>query len=107
MGREQPWETVPWPARLINLNFGGSAGKGKSAPPPEGVPAREPLEAEDEPAPEVGDIGRRAEPGAERLPRLLKKARGMPAVPGVYLMKDAAGVVLYVGKAARLPDRVS
>jgi len=28
-------------------------------------------------------------------------------VPGVYLMKDEAGVVLYVGKAARLPDRVA
>ena len=38
---------------------------------------------------------------------LLKKARALPAVPGVYLMKDEAGVVMYVGKASRLPDRVS
>lgn len=43
----------------------------------------------------------------ERLDRLLKKARTLPAVPGVYLMKDDAGVVIYVGKARTLPDRVS
>ncbi len=42
-----------------------------------------------------------------RLARLLGKARALPAVPGVYLMKDAEGRVVYVGKAARLPDRVS
>lgn len=43
----------------------------------------------------------------ERMTRLGRKARGLEAVPGVYLMKDCAGVVLYVGKAARLPDRVA
>lgn len=43
----------------------------------------------------------------ERLARLLEKARALPAVAGVYLMKDGAGRVIYVGKAARLPDRVS
>ncbi len=42
-----------------------------------------------------------------RLSRLLRKARDLPGAPGVYLMKDAKGVVLYVGKANRLPDRVS
>lgn len=42
-----------------------------------------------------------------RLARLLRKARGLPSTPGVYLMKDRKGVVLYVGKAVRLPDRVS
>lgn len=31
----------------------------------------------------------------------------MPRVPGVYLMKDAEDRVIYVGKASRLPDRVS
>ena len=41
------------------------------------------------------------------LPGLLARARALPAVPGVYLMKDAAGVVLYVGKANCLPDRVA
>ncbi|MDG2021036.1 MAG: excinuclease ABC subunit UvrC [Phycisphaerales bacterium] len=43
----------------------------------------------------------------ERLMRLSAKARGLPRVAGVYLMKDAAGVVLYVGKATVLPNRVS
>ncbi len=47
------------------------------------------------------------EPHAARLARLSAKARALPAVPGVYLMKDAKGVVIYVGKASRLPDRVS
>ncbi len=44
---------------------------------------------------------------AERLRRLLGMARALPEVPGVYLMKSAAGSVLYVGKALRLPNRVS
>jgi excinuclease ABC subunit C len=43
----------------------------------------------------------------ERLARLLRKARMLPDVAGVYLMKDAAGSVLYVGKASMLPNRVS
>ncbi len=43
----------------------------------------------------------------QRLLRLLAKARALEPAPGVYLMKDTAGVVVYVGKAARLPDRVA
>lgn len=41
------------------------------------------------------------------MKRLSEKARGLPRVPGVYLMKDADDRVIYVGKASRLPDRVS
>lgn len=46
-------------------------------------------------------------PREDRLSRLLAQARALPKVPGVYLMKDAAGIVIYVGKALCLPDRVS
>jgi len=48
-----------------------------------------------------------SEPRAERMARLHRKARDLKPEPGVYLMKDSAGVVIYVGKALRLPDRVS
>ncbi len=54
------------------------------------------------PPPEWGEEER-----AERLDRLLSKARSLAHSPGVYLMKDHAGIVLYVGKALSLPDRVS
>lgn len=43
----------------------------------------------------------------QRRARLLKKARALPKSPGVYLHKDHKGVVLYVGKATKLADRVS
>ena len=56
----------------------------KNAPPPWGTESRE-----------------------LRLARLLGKSRQLARVPGVYLMKDSTGVVLYVGKAAALPERVS
>ncbi|MGP1309470.1 MAG: excinuclease ABC subunit UvrC [Phycisphaerales bacterium] len=61
----------------------------------------------DTPPPSTAPASADAEPREERLGRLLKKARALPAAPGVYLMKDAKGVVLYVGKAARLRDRVA
>jgi excinuclease ABC subunit C len=35
------------------------------------------------------------------------KARQFPGAPGVYIMKDAQGVVLYVGKAKNLRNRAS
>ena len=38
---------------------------------------------------------------------LKKKAASLPRTPGVYLMKNARGVVLYVGKAGSLRDRVA
>jgi len=43
----------------------------------------------------------------ERLQRLLEKARQLPKTPGVYLMKDDKGRVIYVGKSASLRDRVA
>jgi excinuclease ABC subunit C len=48
-----------------------------------------------------------SEPREIRLARLLRTARDLPPTPGVYLMKDAKGVVLYVGKANKLCDRVA
>jgi len=44
---------------------------------------------------------------AARIGDLLARAREFPTSPGVYLMKDSAGVVIYVGKAANLRSRVS
>lgn len=43
----------------------------------------------------------------QRLRQLCEKARKLPKTPGVYLMKDDRGRVVYVGKASNLPDRVS
>ena len=43
----------------------------------------------------------------DRLKRLNEKARRLTKDPGVYLMKDARGRVIYVGKSASLRDRVS
>src|SRR5581483_8583805 len=42
----------------------------------------------------------------DRLERLSEKAKGLPKAPGVYLMKDDKGRVIYVGKSASLRDRV-
>lgn len=39
--------------------------------------------------------------------QLKEKARSLPFAPGVYLMKDTADRVIYVGKAKRLKNRVS
>ena len=37
---------------------------------------------------------------------LKDKIRSLPSSPGVYLMKDATGNVLYVGKSKNLKSRV-
>ena len=42
----------------------------------------------------------------DRLEKLCQKAKGLPKAPGVYLMKDDKGRVIYVGKAASLRNRV-
>lgn len=41
------------------------------------------------------------------LSRLRQKAMALPLEPGVYLMKDVSGTILYVGKAKKLKNRVS
>src|SRR5215204_5684185 len=43
----------------------------------------------------------------ERIQNLNEKAKTLPKSPGVYLMKDDKGRVIYVGKALSLRDRVS
>ena len=89
--------------------------------PPEELARYQPLDAqgeaevaadpfEDEPIVEEPRDGapppRPTEPDAARLARLREKAKALPECPGVYLMKDVRGVVLYVGKSRCLRDRV-
>src|SRR5712692_7645008 len=45
-------------------------------------------------------------PFRENLDALKHKAGALPPAPGVYLYKDSAGKVIYVGKAKSLRDRV-
>lgn len=42
-----------------------------------------------------------------RMEKLKQKALTLPYSPGVYLMKDKAGQVIYVGKAKKLKNRVT
>ena len=41
------------------------------------------------------------------LSRLREKANSLPMQPGVYIMKDADGQVIYVGKSKKLKNRVT
>lgn len=42
-----------------------------------------------------------------RINELRKKAQALPEVPGVYIMKDHNGDIIYIGKAKVLKNRVS
>ena len=42
-----------------------------------------------------------------RIARLRDKANSLPSVPGVYIMKDEGGNVIYVGKSKKLKNRVT
>lgn len=43
----------------------------------------------------------------EKIKILRKKAMSLPLEPGVYLMKNKSGKIIYVGKAKALKNRVS
>jgi excinuclease ABC subunit C len=61
-----------------------------------------------EPTPEylITEIRRIAD-GNFGFRRASEKVKTFPQTPGVYLMKDAAGVVIYIGKAKNLRNRAS
>lgn len=43
----------------------------------------------------------------DKIAQLREKANKLPLLPGVYIMKDAKGEVIYVGKAKALKNRVT
>ena len=47
------------------------------------------------------------ESSQDKRAQLRKKAMRLPLQPGVYLMRDASGRIIYVGKAKALKNRVS
>ena len=44
---------------------------------------------------------------SHRLKHIRAQVKAFPQTPGVYLMKDSDGRVLYIGKAVNLRDRVT
>ena len=42
-----------------------------------------------------------------KLGELRRQAMALPLQPGVYIMKDASGKIIYIGKAKKLKNRVS
>ena len=43
----------------------------------------------------------------DKIAELRRKAMALPLQPGVYLMKDESGHIIYIGKAKKLKNRVS
>ena len=43
----------------------------------------------------------------DKIKELRKKAMALPLKPGVYIMKNKMGVIIYIGKAKKLKNRVS
>ena len=41
------------------------------------------------------------------MSQLRKKAMALPLLPGVYIMHDKSGKIIYIGKAMALNNRVS
>jgi excinuclease ABC subunit C len=66
------------------------------------------IEKTNEPAPEylLSEIRRIAD-GNLGFRRAAEKVKTFPQTPGIYLMKDASGVVIYIGKAKNLRNRAS
>ena len=46
-------------------------------------------------------------PNMQKINSLQKKALNLPLLPGVYIMKNEAGEIIYIGKAKKLKNRVS
>lgn len=53
------------------------------------------------------ESGQDVEENESRIAYLLEKANSLPLRPGVYIMKNAGGTVVYVGKSRKLKNRVS
>lgn len=64
--------------------------------------------AQDEPSPKAPDESSSSKPDTTfGFRRAAEKVKTFPQTPGVYLMKDQAGRVIYVGKAKNLRSRAS
>ena len=44
---------------------------------------------------------------SEKLKSLKNQANDLPLTPGVYIMKDSSGEIIYIGKAKALKNRVT